>query len=109
MQEEREETEDYFQNKFQGSDWLHFRNGCRDFNNKVYVNKDFYEEHRTCARKFRCNKKNPTRSANYVEDCLMPPKDGFVLPQRASDRIYETAIPNTVRYFSKFCLKPIIS
>ena len=95
VQESQESAEEYFKNKFQDPKWLAFQNKFDAYSNKAYISKEFYAEHKSCSKKLRCNKKNPTKTQSYCQEKKRPDKSGCNA-QKPSDNIYETAIPNTV-------------
>lgn len=101
VQESQESAEEYFKSKFQDARWLAFQNTYDAYSNKAYISKDFYAEHQSCAKKYRCNKKNPTKSKDYYQEKKKYDKSGCNA-KKPSDNIYETAIPNTVRLSLNF-------
>jgi len=64
----------------------------------VYINQDFYGQHRAIARKFRCNKKNSSRYHNISEENYDCDQRTGILAPTTHDLVYETAIPNTLTY-----------
>mgnify|MGYP003577135180 FL=1 len=99
--EDPNSVEVYFKNKFRNSKWLAFQTKSEGYSNKTYINQDFYKEHRSIARKFRFNKRNPSKTPVSCEDSFSDQRCG-VFTQKTQDLIYETAVPNTVQKFFDF-------
>ena len=70
-------------------EWLSFKTNFEELTSKVHVRKDFYEKTKLNSKKMRCNKKNPTKSHSNSGESPM-------LHTISEDKIYQTAIPNTV-------------
>lgn len=99
--EEHDSIEGYFKNKFKTCKWACFQNKANNCHNKTYINKDFYEEHRSSCKKFRSNKKNGCNPCESVEEAKICPQSSN-LGHKSKDVAYETAIPNTVNVFLLF-------
>jgi len=95
--EDPNSVEVYFKNKFRNSKWLAFQTKSEGYTNKTYINQDFYKEHRSIARKFRFNKRHPSKTPVSYEDGCTEQRTG-VFTQKTQDLIYETAVPNTLTY-----------
>ena len=95
--EESISVEDYFKYKFRTNKWFTFQVKSNEYTNKVYINQDFYGQHRAIARKFRCNKKNSSRYHNISEENYDCDQRTGILAPTTHDLVYETAIPNTVK------------
>ncbi len=100
MEEESLHVEDYFRNKFKTNKWLTYQLQSKEYKNTVYVNQDFYTQHRNMAKNFRCNKKISHRAVQPHLEKADSEKGCRGFTSGSADLIYETAIPNTVRIFS---------
>jgi len=95
--DDHDQFEGFFKNKFRCKSWQGYKTQSNEYNSKVYINQEFYEENRMCARKFRCNKRNLAKSVGTCDKDRTEMKRSSI-GLSANDLCYQTSIPNTLTY-----------